>query len=124
MGFLRQLEIHQKFAKTSQMSPLVTNKHRENQAILNSKFSPGMKTYAGAIPTKGSKKSYIIGNSHLNKIREDKFKESLTNAPVYVKSFSDAKTNQLHYYVVPMLVDDKPNNVVIQIGSNEITKSN
>ena len=60
----------------------------------------------------------------MNKIREDKFKESLTNARVYVKSFSDTKTNQLDYYVVPMLVDNKPINLVIQIESNEITKSN
>ena len=41
-----------------------------------------------------------------------------------MKSFSDGNTNQLDYYVVPLLVDEKPDNVVIHIGSNDITKFN
>ena len=41
-----------------------------------------------------------------------------------MKSFSGANTNQLDYYVVPLLVDEKPDNVVIHIGSNDITKFN
>ena len=31
---------------------------------------------------------------------------------------------QLNYYVVPVLLDEKPNKVVIHIGSNDITKFN
>ena len=50
-------------------------------------------------------------------------KESLPNARVYVKSFSSAKTNQIDYYVVQVLVDE-PSNVVIHSGSNNITKFN
>ena len=46
----------------------------------------------------------------------DKFKESIPNAQVYVKPFSGANTNQLDYYVVPVLTDEKPNNVVTHIG--------
>ena len=41
-----------------------------------------------------------------------------------MKSFSVANTNQLDYYVVLLLVDEKPDNVVIHIGSNDITKFN
>ena len=41
-----------------------------------------------------------------------------------MKSFSGANTNQLDYYGVPQLVDEKSNNVVIHIGSNDITKFN
>ena len=84
-----------------------------------------MKTYVGTIRSKGKKKSYIIGDSHLNRIRKHQFKESTAKAQVYVKSFSGANTNQLDYYVVPLLlVDEKPDNVVIHIGSNDITKFN
>ena len=83
-----------------------------------------MKTYVGTIRSKEKKKSYIIGDSHLNRIRKDKFKDSTPKARVYVKSFSGANTNQLDYYVVPLLVDEKPDNVVIHIGSNDITKFN
>ena len=47
-----------------------------------------MKTYVGTIRSREKKKSYIIGDSHLNRIRKDKFKEGAPNARVYEKSFS------------------------------------
>ena len=49
---------------------------------------------------------------------------NLPNARVYMKSFSGANSTQSDYYEVPMLVDEKPNNIVIHIGSNDITKLN
>ena len=52
----------------------------------------------------------------MNRIRKDKFQESTPKARVYVKSFSGANTNPIDYYVVPLLVDEKPDNVVIHIG--------
>ena len=111
--------------KTSKRPLLVTNKHPENQDVFSSsKLSAGMKTFVGTIRSKEKKKSYIIGDSHLNRIRKDKFKESTPKAQFFVKSFSGANTNQLDYYVVPLLVDEKPDNVVIHIGSNDITKFN
>ena len=39
-----------------------------------------MKTYVGTIQSKEKKKSYIIGDSHFNRIRKDKFKEGTPNA--------------------------------------------
>ena len=113
------------FQKTSKLPLVVSNKHPENQDVFNSSnLSAGMKTYIGTIQSKEKKKSYIIGDSHLNRIRKSKFKESIPNARVYVKSFSDANTNQLDCCLVPVLVDEKPDNVVIHIGSNDITKFN
>ena len=62
-----------------------------------------MKTYVGTPRCKEKKKSYIIGDSQLNRIRKDKFKESTAKSRVYVKSFSGANSNQLDYYIVPLL---------------------
>ena len=85
--------------KTSKRPLVVTNKHPENQDVFSSsKLSAGMKSYVGTIRSK-EKKPYIIGDSHLNRIHKDKFKDSTTKARVYVKSFSGANTNQLDYYV-------------------------
>ena len=115
----------QNLQKTSKFPFVVTNKHPENQDVFNSsKRSSGMKTYLGTIRSKEKKKYCIIGDSHLNRIRKDKFKEGIPNARVCVKSFSSANTNQLARVlpVFPVLVDEKPNNVVIHIGSNYITK--
>ena len=60
----------------------------------------------------------------MNIIRKDKLKESTPVARVFVKSFGGANTKQLDYYVVPLLVDEKPDNVVTHIRSNDITKFN
>ena len=49
-----------------------------------------------------------------------KFKEN----KVYFKCFSGANTKQLNHYVIPVLVDEKPQTLIIHIGSNDITKFN
>ena len=115
----------QNFQKTTKCPLVVTNKQPENQNVFNSsKLSALMKGFVGTIQSKEKKKCYILGNSHLNRIRKDTFKESIPNSRVFVKSFSGVNTNQLGYYVVPVLVDEKLSNVVIHIGSNGITKFN
>ena len=56
--------------KTSKGPLVVTNKHPENQDVFSSsKLSAGMKTYVGTIRFKGKKKSYIIDDNNLNRIR-------------------------------------------------------
>ena len=115
----------QNFQKTTKCPLVVTNKQPENQNVFNSsKLSALMKGFVGTIQSKEKKKCYILGNSHLNRIRKDAFKESIPNSRVFVKSFSGVNTNELGYYVVPVLVDEKLSNVVIHIGSNGITKFN
>ena len=60
--------------KTSKGPLVVTNKHPENQNVFSSsKLSAGMKTYLGTIRSKEKKKSYIIGDSYLNRIRKYRF---------------------------------------------------
>ena len=93
-----------KWKKTSKRPLGVTDKHPENQDVFSSsKLSAGMKTYVGTPRCKEKKKSYIIGDSQLNRIRKDKFKESTAKSRVYVKSFSATNSNQLDYYIVPLL---------------------
>ena len=43
---------------------------------------------------------------------------------MYIKCFSGANTTQLDHYVIPVLVDEKHQTVVILIGSNYMTKLN
>ena len=61
-------------------------------------------------------------DSDLNRICKDKFKEITSNARVYAKSFSGATNNQFDYYLAPVLLDEKPGNAIIYIGSNHTTK--
>ena len=43
---------------------------------------------------------------------------------MYIKRFSGANTTQLDHYVIPVLVDEKHQTVVILLGSNDITRFN
>ena len=60
---------------------------------------------------------YVIikKKTRIKKIKGDK---------VYFKCFSGANTKQLDHYVIPALVDEKPQTVLMHIGSNDITKFN
>lgn len=88
-----------------------------------------MKAYDEAVQTKEKNKSSIIGDCHVNRIRKDKFKDSLDklkfkNAHVYIISFSGPNINKLNYYAVPALVDGKTQHSENDMsGSNDITKS-
>ena len=42
----------------------------------------------------------------------------------YFKYSNETNTRQMNHYVIPMSVDEKPQTVVIRIGSNGITKFN
>ena len=63
----------------------------------------------------------IIGDSHLKRISKRKLDN--VGKMVSFKCFSGANTKQLDYYIVPTLVDETPQAVVIHIGSKDITES-
>ena len=69
-------------------------------------------------------KSLLLATAHLSRIGKERFKKNVDGANVYFKCFSGANTKQLDYYVVPTLVDERSDSVIIHIGSNDITKSN
>ena len=70
MQLLQEKRDTKKLQKTYKLLLVVTNKHPENQDVFSSsKLSAGMKTYVGTIRFKGKKKSYIIDDNNLNKIR-------------------------------------------------------
>ena len=64
------------------------------------------------------------GNDRFHVVSTWNPRGELVGKRVHVKFFSGATINQLNYYVVPVLVDEKPNNALIHIGSYNITKFN
>ena len=74
------------------------------------------------IVNSNKEKVCIICDSHLKRINKRKLK-CIVGKMVSFKCFSGAKTKQLDYYVVPTLVDETPQTVVIHIGSSDIMES-
>ena len=71
------------------------------QQLQKSKVVPRNKTYTGTL--RESKKSLMIGDSHIRKVKRDKLQNSFDNAKSFVRYFSGAKTEDLHHYIISSL---------------------
>ena len=81
-----------------------------------------MRTYADT--TKFGKIILITGDSHLKRIKRNKLKNSFKNVKCIMKVFGGAKIEQLEHYITPHLEYEKPDIVVIHVGSNNISYNN
>ena len=48
------------------------------------------------------------------------FNSQLRSGKAFFKTFSGANTKQLSHYIIPTLVDDKPDAVIVHVGTNDI----
>ena len=81
---------------------------------------PGNKTYAET--AKNIPKIGIIGDSHIGRLNKKHFNEKM-NGMVYFNVFWGANIKRLHEFIQPTLHEDKPDTVLIHIGSNDIIPS-
>ena len=79
---------------------------------------PGNRTFSSI--TKNGKKICVIGDSHLNRIRTYQFNKSITKGKAYLSVFRGATIRRLKYHVIPTLVEDKPDVIIIHVGCNDI----
>ena len=79
------------------------------------KIVPENRTYAST--SKYGKKEIVIGDSHLQRINKKLFNKSLPNYRGSLKYFSGAKTLDLEHYIKPTMNNNRPDAVVILIGT-------
>ena len=79
---------------------------------------PGSSNYASI--SKNGRKILVVGDSQVTRIRID-FKKELRNGKAYFRSFSSATSKQLDHYIIPSLIDDHPDAVIIHVGTNDIS---
>ena len=53
-------------------------------------------------------------------MRRIDFNKELRNGKAYFRWFSGATSKQLDHYIIPSLVDDKSDTVIIHVGTNDI----
>ena len=87
------------------------------QQLRKSKVVPGNNTYAGTL--REGKKILILGGSQIRRVKRDKLQNSFDYAKSFVRYFSG--TLVVHQYIIPSLLKEKPDPVVIHVGSNNIT---
>ena len=77
---------------------------------------PGNQSYAST--TKHSKKTCIMGDSHIRRIKKNLFHNSINEGKAQLNSFSGATINRLDHFITPILEEDRPD---IDVGSNDTT---
>ena len=134
------ISTRKKDPKQNKRPNFVVNNFLKNQDLFKRpRIVPGNKLYATAInepevdatyeernysrqPQR--KKTFIIGDSHLTRIKKDSLRKKFRGDKIYFKCFSGANTKQLDYYMIPVLINEKTQTVVIHIRSYDITKFN
>ena len=95
----------------------ITESYLQNQKeVTRKKVVPGNRSYAET-STYG-RKILFIGDSHINRINKNRLNQSFQKAKCIVKPFSGAKIEDLTHYIIPNLQQQKPDIVVIHVGSN------
>ena len=78
---------------------------------------PGNSTYSGI--TKHGCKICVVGDSYYKRIKQNDFTDELRQGKAFFRSFSGTNAKQLRHYNIPILVDDKPDVIVIQVVTND-----
>ena len=58
--------------------------------------------------------------SHIKRTKRNDFNKELRHGKTFFRSFSGANAEQVRHYIIPILIDDKPDPIVIQVGTNDI----
>ena len=66
----------------------------------------------------------VIGDSHIKRIKRNLYDNLFETETSYIKSFSDAETQDLMHNIIPSLAKQKPDIAVIYIGGNDINLIN
>ena len=99
----------------------VINRKPQNDTITYNqlpKHIPGNSSYAN-IATKG-KKICIVTDSICSRIKMKVFNRFINNGRAYRKAFSGGTSDEIAYYCIHTLVNNKPDTVIINAGSNDL----
>ena len=101
---------------------ICTSKKNLNNFVSQRRVMSGNQTYVNVGATEKIK-TCKIGDSHLARINERRFRAGEKRNFVILKCFRRANTRQLDYYVIPALVDEKPQSIILHLASNDIAKN-
>ena len=113
---------HPSTLKAKLQSNVFANKFPENDVnvFTNKKTVPGNSEYSSVI--KDGKSICILSDSIGKCIKINKLNKYIKNKKAYKRCFDGADTKALHHYAIHTLTNNKPDIVIINIGSNNMRK--
>ena len=80
---------------------------------------PGNQSYAST--TEHGKKTCIVGDTHIQRIKNNLFSDSINEGKAHLNSVSGATINRLYHFITPILEEGLSDIVIIHVDSCEIT---
>ena len=105
---------------TNRRPSLVVNNHPENQHVF--KTVPGNRTYSDI--TKKGKDIKIFADSIPRCLRMNEFNRFINSGKAYLKAFPGAKASRIHHYIIPTLIEETPDIVILHVGCNDLSPKN
>ena len=118
------LSFSQNFEINDCPSTYITENKNNSSANNNEKrkkIVPGNRLYSEVVDY--GKKTVIFGDSHIGRVNRKKLDFNI-NGKSHIKFFSGVDSYQLKYYVTPTILKEKPDSVIIHVGSNDVNFHN
>ena len=80
---------------------------------------PGNSSYPST--TKFAQKICVVSDSYIRRIKINLLNNSLYEGKAHLNGFREANIKRLDDFITPTLVEDRPDIVIIHIGSSDIT---
>ena len=101
------------------IQPIINDQPKQKEQ--RKRVVPGNRTYSDVVQY--GKKIVIFGDSHMKTVNRSKLNFNI-NGKAQIKFFRGVNSEQLEYYVIPTVIKEKPDSVVIVVGSNDVNFDN
>ena len=103
-------------------NPIINHFPENDNPFRQQRTVPGNSKYSDAV--RNSKKTFIIGTSMVKGIRMKEINSQLCNSFAKLRSFPGATLKHLKYYIVPSLIDESPDRIILHGGCNDVNNKN
>ena len=112
----RQQSITPNFTDNSRRRPNIccSERHLNNFKPIR----PGNASYANAAAR--GRRAFVLSDSMMQRIRKREFYQHLRNTWCNIKTFPGANARYLHHHVLPFIIEECPDTLVIHGGTNDL----
>ena len=118
----RQQQSHQQHPRqqqSHQQHPRQQQFQQHHRQFIDRRTVPGNSNYASI--TAHGKKVVVFGDSLVKRIRGREMSSHVKNGKAFIQYFRGATSKDLYTYVEPTLNNDKPDAVIIHVGTNDVS---
>ena len=103
-------------------NPVINHFPENDNHFWQQRTVPGNSRYSDAV--RNGKKTLIAGTSMVKGVRMKEVNSQLRNSFAKLKSFPGATLKHLKYYIVPSLIDETPDRIILHGGYNDVNNKN